>query len=293
MKVKYIFIAFLSLFVSSVVCDAQSLGNVDASKKMKSDSLVVFDHPKYLVYYEYEFNNVPEDDFLRQKTITLLQIGEKYSDFRDLYKYKYDSISCFAAKEGKSFLETFPLLTAMGKNKKMNIDILFNNTSKEMTCSKNIFAKNYMYKEPLCKIDWSLSEGDSIIEGYSCKKATARFRGRDYIAWYSPDVPLSYGPYKFGGLPGLILSIYDTKKHHVFNIVGLQQVDGSSLNIYISEQILKLPVMTREDVNKIDKNAHANPAKALEATLAKLNAKYDKNMLKDVKSRPFNPIELE
>lgn len=295
MKIRGFFIAFVVLFVSSAISFAQGIV-IDKSsgiKRGKSDSIVVLDKPKYQVYYDYEFNNAPEDDFLRQKTITLLQIGEKYSDFRDLYQYKIDSIYYVADKEGKSLAETYSARMPLNKNKKMNTNILFDNNMGEMTCSTSVLMDTYVYKEPVCKIDWSLSEGDSIIEGYSCKKATAHFRGRDYVAWYSPDVPLSYGPYKFGGLPGLIFSIYDTKRHHVFTISGLQQVDGSFLNVYIMEKILKSDVMTREDVAKIEKNTYANPAKATEVMLAKFNAKYDKSILKDVKPKPFNPIELE
>lgn len=293
MKLKLFCIAILLMFTSSVAINAQGVGGFSPAEKVTSDSLIVFDTPKYLVYYDYEFNNKPDDDFLRQKTITLLQIGDKYSDFRDLYQYQSDSVTYFGAKEGKSFMELFPILMAMGKRKKLKTEILFDNTSGEMTCSTDVFAKNYVYKEPVCKIDWVLTEGDSIIEGYNCKKATARFRGRDYIAWYSPEVPLRWGPYKFVGLPGLIFSIYDTNKHHVFNISGLQEVNGTSLNIYMSEKSKKLPVMTREDVHKIEKNSSFNPEKALEAVLTELNAKYDKDIMRDVKPHPYNPIELE
>ena len=51
------------------------------------------------------------------------------------------------------------------------------------------------------------------IGKFTCKKATASFRGRNYIAWYSPDIPLPYGPWKLQGLPGLILEAYDTNKY--------------------------------------------------------------------------------
>ena len=54
--------------------------------------------------------------------------------------------------------------------------------------------------------------------------ATSDFRGRRWTAWFATDIPISDGPWKLGGLPGLILQAYDEGQQHVFTAVGLEQV---------------------------------------------------------------------
>jgi GLPGLI family protein len=62
------------------------------------------------------------------------------------------------------------------------------------------------------QINWKLSEEEKKIQGFLCKKATCSYRGRSYTAWYSPEIPIPEGPYKFKGLPGLILEIEDDRE---------------------------------------------------------------------------------
>ena len=53
--------------------------------------------------------------------------------------------------------------------------------------------------------DWQLIDEDSVVCGYPCKKAKTSFRGRIWTVWYSPLLQYSDGPWKFCGLPGLVL----------------------------------------------------------------------------------------
>lgn len=83
--------------------------------------------------------------------------------------------------------------------------------------TNNILYKTYLFdmtvKGNLSKLfDWQLVSGSREILGYECKKAQVFFHGRDYEAWYAPAIPVPNGPYKFHGLPGLILSIRTTKE---------------------------------------------------------------------------------
>lgn len=68
------------------------------------------------------------------------------------------------------------------------------------------------------KLKWSLQQEETKIIGkFICQKATTSFRGRDYEAWYTLEIPISNGPWKFQGLPGLILEIYTTDKDRSFS----------------------------------------------------------------------------
>lgn len=79
----------------------------------------------------------------------------------------------------------------------------------ELTCTDKIATDYLLYTEPLPKIGWELSPRTREIIGYTCRRATCTFRGRDYEAWYTEEIPLGLGPWKFRGLPGLILAVND------------------------------------------------------------------------------------
>lgn len=81
---------------------------------------------------------------------------------------------------------------------------------------ETIGGDSYRFKENL-NHDWKLINQDTIISGYPCKKATVNYSGRDWSAWYCPEVPITVGPYKFNGLPGLIMNIKDSEG--VFNFM--------------------------------------------------------------------------
>ena len=75
------------------------------------------------------------------------------------------------------------------------------------------------------ELQWQLTEGDTTISGYACAKATADYKGRSYTAWFTFELPIPDGPYKFGGLPGLILALYDTEREHVWELISLAKVE--------------------------------------------------------------------
>ena len=70
--------------------------------------------------------------------------------------------------------------------------------------------ESYLLKEPLNLFEWKPSMNTKTILGYTCHKATCSFRGRDYVAWFTRDIPFKAAPWKFHGLPGVILEAYST-----------------------------------------------------------------------------------
>ena len=104
-----------------------------------------------------------------------------------------------------------------------------------------ISMKFFNIKENLNIFDWELVEGEKEILGYKCYKAELNFRGRKYTAYYSPEVPISNGPWKFNGLPGLILEIFDEKKEFVINALEIKLLKNKSVSLanpYDSEKTI-------------------------------------------------------
>ena len=71
-------------------------------------------------------------------------------------------------------------------------------------------------------IEWLLLNEEKKIGALSCQKATTTFRGRHYTAWYTMEIPIPFGPWKFNGLPGMILEIYDDKKEVSFRTTSIE-----------------------------------------------------------------------
>ena len=66
--------------------------------------------------------------------------------------------------------------------------------------------------------EWELTSVQDTVAGMRCYQAKAHYGGRNYVAWYNPDIPISDGPYVFSGLPGLIVKISDEKNWYSFNL---------------------------------------------------------------------------
>ncbi|VXB14206.1 conserved hypothetical protein [Flavobacterium sp. 9AF] len=94
--------------------------------------------------------------------------------------------------------------------------------------------------------EWILEEEVKEIGSLLCSKATCKFRGRNYTAWYAPAIPLPYGPWKFNGLPGLIIELYDHNKDVYFSMLQLkipfnQEIEGLKGNEnFITRKELKI-----------------------------------------------------
>lgn len=70
---------------------------------------------------------------------------------------------------------------------------------------------------------WKMKEETKMICNYRCQKAVCHFRGRDFTAWFTSDIPIIYGPWKFGGLPGLILRLSDSAGEYTFECVKIER----------------------------------------------------------------------
>jgi len=101
-----------------------------------------------------------------------------------------------------------------------------------------IASVNYTYTDSIHLFEWKLiSDQDSIIAGYACKKAECNKNGRIWTAWYAPDIPISEGPYKFNGLPGLITTVYDSKNQFKIDLFYFKKQDVTLTKIDISKYV--------------------------------------------------------
>tara|TARA_R110002124_G_scaffold281126_1_gene455095 strand:+ start:941 stop:1759 length:819 start_codon:yes stop_codon:yes gene_type:complete len=120
---------------------------------------------------------------------------------------------------------------------------LYDKTTDSLYSRKFIIDQIYLVKEKNPEIQWSIGDTTKNIGNYTATKATAHFRGRDYTAWFTPEIPVPYGPWKLVGLPGLILQAYDTDREIYFNAQKLVfNTDGITVEASLngSEQVIGL-----------------------------------------------------
>lgn len=79
---------------------------------------------------------------------------------------------------------------------------------KKLYYSEPIINKRFYIADSLHPMKWKIIKEMKTVLGYPCQTAKTHFRGRDYIAHFTKKIPVDNGPYKFGGLPGLILEVY-------------------------------------------------------------------------------------
>ena len=183
-------------------------------------------HMKCLYRYVYTFDTLKNE--LRDDLL-ILQIGKEVSKCYSYYTFQSDSLQ--RTPDGaKVWSELFR--RAIEKDGiygdfphvRMSTYIYKNYPTGQMTITDRISSQGYRYVDSLHAQTWTMGDSTREVLGYTCQQATADFRGRRWTAWFATDIPVSDGPWKLGGLPGLILEAYDEGQQHVFTAVGLERV---------------------------------------------------------------------
>lgn len=92
----------------------------------------------------------------------------------------------------------------------------------------------FFVADSLYPMVWEILPDEKRIDSMLCVKARCHFRGRDYIAWFVPEIPLPYGPWKMGGLPGLIVDLQDADENLV---IQLQSIHSTSSAIVLPGKV--------------------------------------------------------
>lgn len=122
-------------------------------------------------------------------------------------------------------------------------EYLFRNINDGETMVYRVIAgEHYWYTEPTEMPAWQIQSETKELLGYNCQLASCDFRGRQWYAWFSTDIPINEGPWKLFGLPGLVLEAWDSKKHYVYKAVGLytKNLQPVGIRLYISDKPYRL-----------------------------------------------------
>jgi len=152
----------------------------------------------------------------------------------------------------------------------------------------------YQYEE-LAKVDWQIKEDTMTISGYKCQKAITRVSGRNYEVWFAPEIPISDGPFKFFGLPGLVIQAEDTKGFFQFKLKAIKEVEN--IKTLIKNLVTPknhLIVTTKNKYLKARKNfqnSSINDMLSSYGITVEMDKQDERAMKK--KDQDNNPMELE
>lgn len=171
----------------------------------------------------YELTFKPKKDSAKlDKVITILDITPKKSIYQDYTLPSQDSIIKLAEEEMVKS-KTWKDISKLIRMPKFAYKIV--KTYPEMKeqyldrVSMNLFG----YDDPV-KFAWNILPEKQKIGEYNTQKATTEYGGRAWTAWFSSDIPFQDGPYKFYGLPGLIVKIEDTEKNYSWMLSGNKKI---------------------------------------------------------------------
>ncbi len=129
------------------------------------------------------------------------------------------------SKSNKSaFLSTTIYSMNSLKEKNPNDYMLYGSEFPEIICNNkktDVFEdiKDFKYRyEEIDKLSWEILKEKKKVGKVNAQLARCHAYGRIWYAWFSIEIPLNYGPYKFKGLPGLIVSLYDSEKKLNFTL---------------------------------------------------------------------------
>lgn len=184
------------------------------------DRATPVDTARYKVTYSLKYKFHPDQRDAYNDT-RIVQIGKhSVKDYSDIINY-FDSLATEQVRRGA---ESYSNVS--GNPWPLEIIRPIRGEKADLKYRLSISAF-FVYPDSVPSLEWNFidEETDSIM-GYDCRKATVEFAGRSYTAWFTPEIPLPFGPYKFGGLPGLILKLEDAERQYIWEAVGFEHANA-------------------------------------------------------------------
>lgn len=168
----------------------------------------------------YHLTYTPAPGMTPREYDQVLLVGEKYTRcYSPIYEQVDTMASEMAGKYGRAIIIPDMPLEPTGE---VYRDLAEN---KLRVLQRVPFQKNYVvsYTEPADAMEWTMCPEADTVEGYPCYKARAEYSGRVWTVWYAPGISVDAGPWKFCGLPGLILRAEDDTQSYAFTLRSLRQ----------------------------------------------------------------------
>lgn len=277
---RYKLLLYLLPLLHNTLVGQNQMQNLIYEKDFK-----IIDSIKYEVLYEVEIVENILKPLEKLVDLQVLQIGTKTSNYFSKILFKNDSANTILEAQGADYYLSIPKSAAV-------YEVIADKKSKALFVTYRSDDIVFRYFEDIPKLNWIIHSEKKIIQQYTCQRATTNFRGRNYEAWFAPEIPIREGPYKFGGLPGLILKIEDSQKHYIYSCVSITKI-GSAKPMRIRNW--KYTETTRSKLNEFLERKYKNPVNYYNLRGVTTMIKKDGQFIEAPSdfSLPYNPIELK
>ena len=156
-----------------------------------------------------------------------LKMDSTESDYQK-FNMNLDINSQYVKFYGRNLLIADSLNRKFGNMDNKHIDMTGQIVKRKISTSENENFINikfgyYSFKTN-DKMIWKISNETKQVQNYTLQKATTKFGGRNWIAWFNKDIPFNEGPFKFSGLPGLVFEISDINKNFIYQLIKSQEL---------------------------------------------------------------------
>lgn len=175
-------------------------------------------------------------------------------------------------------------------NKSTEINIIKTDSSSTFIYTNRIsnilqtYNNKNVLNDSIPDFNWKIESGEKTINNILCNKATITYSGRDYEVWFTYEIPITFGPYKFHNLPGAILELRDLKNEVIINAIRIEQCN----------QTINTPKFDELNYVLYNKNTLISTNKKQLSKIEKKNKQLKKefisNASKDIK---INSIEIK
>lgn len=167
----------------------------------------------------------------------ILRIGATASQFFSRHTFYHDSL--WNDPDGRALAEelTLEAFRTGDHSREPQVRTTYDYLYKHYPSGRStiISARFYVacrYEEDAPTQQWTLADSTRTVLGHPCRIATCDFRGRRWTAWFAADIPVSDGPWKLGGLPGLILEAYDRNDDYHYTAARIRERDLPPVTLY-------------------------------------------------------------
>lgn len=235
--------------------------------------------------YEYSF----KIDSLNKENVDIeimnLDVTKEGSNFYSAQLIIRDSLFKAQFEQGKAS-KSFVFDMRKIKQAKVNFWVSKNYPDLETVYHTSLNATNVAIKEKH-KMSWTILPETKFMDSFKVQKATTTFAGRNWVAWFTNDIQIQDGPYKFCGLPGLIINIGDDKGDHIFNLVGSKKLnDEPSLMDSNTKEVF----LTNERFNKLWNEYKKDPAKNIKTIHG--SSEMSDTIFSDADGKPLTKQDL-
>jgi len=164
-----------------------------------------------IIEYEYSYHpNIGKKptDYAEYKAISSIDKAAEYAKKHN-YILEFNLFESLYYKEEGLKTDDIEDPLAYGLSKMiMGKGIYYQNTKRRYQINQKESLHQLLLVRDSIRNNWVLTYEKKTILGFNCYKATKNCScGKDIIVWYTPDIPLPFGPAGYNGTPGLILEI--------------------------------------------------------------------------------------